>query len=126
MTPRPSRQVRRSTTRQAAPSSRANRRASSASALTALILPSAVRYLGDGRRQIGADALAQPTVRFDDLHQLDDLQINASIEFATAEQALLAPTAELLLDDAADEAAKTQRSAARAAARNCALPALSR
>lgn len=44
----------------------------------------------------GADALAQPTVRFDDLHQLDDLQINASIEFATAEQALLAPTAELL------------------------------
>lgn len=44
----------------------------------------------------GAEALVQPTVRFDDLHQLDDQQINASIEFATAEQALLAPTAELL------------------------------
>lgn len=44
----------------------------------------------------GADALAQPMVRFDDLRLLDDQQINASIEFATAEQALLAPTAELL------------------------------
>jgi Protein of unknown function (DUF1631) len=44
----------------------------------------------------GADALAQPTVRFDDLRLLDDQQINASIEFATAEQALLAPTAEVL------------------------------
>lgn len=58
----------------------------------------------DWRRQLrqvlyhgqGADALAQPTVRFDDLHRLDDQQINASIEFATAEQALLAPTADLL------------------------------
>jgi len=38
----------------------------------------------------------QASVRFDDLHLLDDQQINASIEFATAEQALLGPTAELL------------------------------
>ena len=39
---------------------------------------------------------AQGPVRFDDLRQLDDRQINASIEFASAEQGLLAPTAELL------------------------------
>lgn len=38
----------------------------------------------------------QGPVRFDDLRQLDDRQINASIEFASAEQGLLAPTAELL------------------------------
>lgn len=44
----------------------------------------------------GSDALGQPMVRFDDLRLLDDRLINASIEFATAEQALLAPTAELL------------------------------
>lgn len=37
-----------------------------------------------------------PAMRFDDLRLLDDRQISASIEFATAEQALLAPTTELL------------------------------
>lgn len=44
----------------------------------------------------GTDAHAQAGVRFDDLCRLDDRQINASIEFATVEQALLGPTAELL------------------------------
>lgn len=39
---------------------------------------------------------AAPSVRFDDLRLLDDRQINASIEFATAEQALLGSTADLL------------------------------
>lgn len=42
------------------------------------------------------DALAQPAMRFDDLRLLDDRHINASIEFATAEQGLLRPTADLL------------------------------
>lgn len=44
----------------------------------------------------GSETLAVQAVRFDDLSQLDDQQINASIEFATAEQALLAPSADLL------------------------------
>lgn len=44
----------------------------------------------------GSDAPGQPAVRFDDLRLLDDRQINASIEFATVEQALLAPAAEPL------------------------------
>ncbi len=44
----------------------------------------------------GAHLVGSAAVRFDDLRLLDDQQINASIEFATAEQALLAPTAELL------------------------------
>lgn len=44
----------------------------------------------------GDEALAQPAMRFDDLRLLDDRHINASIEFATAEQGLLRPTAELL------------------------------
>lgn len=43
----------------------------------------------------GAEA-GSPGVRFDDLRLLDDQQINASIEFATTEQALLGPAAELL------------------------------
>ncbi|WP_310564509.1 DUF1631 family protein [Hydrogenophaga sp.] len=51
-----------------------------------------VLYHGPG----GGDAPGQATVRFDDLRLLDDRQINASIEFATAEQALLAPAAEPL------------------------------
>lgn len=37
-----------------------------------------------------------PSVRFDDLRLLDDRQINASIEFASAEQALLGCTVDLL------------------------------
>lgn len=42
------------------------------------------------------DVQSQPSVRFDDLRLLDDRQISASIEFATAEQGLLGPSAELL------------------------------
>lgn len=41
-------------------------------------------------------ALAQVGVRFDDLHGLDEDQIHASIEAATAEQALHEPVADLL------------------------------
>lgn len=44
----------------------------------------------------GEEAMAHSSVRFDDLRLLDDRHINASIEFATAEQGLLGPTAELL------------------------------
>lgn len=43
----------------------------------------------------GSEAAA-PGVRFDDLRLLDDRQINASIEFATAEQALLGAAADVL------------------------------
>lgn len=42
------------------------------------------------------DARLQGPVRFDDLRLMDERQINASIEFASAEQGLLAPTADLL------------------------------
>ncbi len=49
-----------------------------------------VFYQGQG------SVASAPGVRFDELRLLDDRQINASIEFATAEQALLAPTAEML------------------------------
>lgn len=41
-------------------------------------------------------AARDASMRFDDLHQLDDRHIDASIEFATAEQALVETTADLL------------------------------
>lgn len=41
-------------------------------------------------------AARDASMRFDDLHQLDDRHIDASIEFATAEQALAEATADLL------------------------------